>query len=50
MFWKFIAEGSEQGVSEGSEKGIVGAKLKTLVPAMFTLTATRTNHTESVRT
>jgi hypothetical protein len=41
MFWKFIAEGSEQGVSEGSEGGIVGAKLKTL-PAMFTLTATRT--------
>jgi hypothetical protein len=30
MFWKFIAEGSEQGVSEGSEGGIVGAKLKTL--------------------
>jgi hypothetical protein len=49
MFWKFIAEGSEQGVSEGSEGGIVGAKLKTL-PAMFTLTATRTTHAESVRT
>jgi hypothetical protein len=41
MFWKFIAEGSEQGVSEGSEGGIVGAKLKALL-AMFTLTGTRT--------
>jgi hypothetical protein len=38
MFWKFIAEGSEQGVREGSEGGIVGAKLKTLT-VMFTLTA-----------
>ena len=35
MFWKFIAEGGEQGVSEGPERGIVGAKLKTLL-AMFT--------------
>jgi hypothetical protein len=49
MFWKFIAEGSEQGVGERSEGGIVGAKLKTLL-AMFALTATRTNHAESVRT
>jgi hypothetical protein len=41
MFWKFIAEGGEQGVSKGSEGGIVGAKLKTLL-AMFTPTAIQT--------
>ena len=39
MFWKFVAEGSEQGVSEGSKGGIVGAKLKTLL-AMFVPTVT----------
>lgn len=41
MFWKFVAEGSEQGVSKGSEGGIVGAKLKALL-AMFAPTVTRT--------
>ena len=54
MFWKFVPEGSEQGVGEGSEGGIVGAKLKTL-QAMFTSTPTanqnkRTNEPETCHT
>jgi hypothetical protein len=50
MFWKFIAEGGEQGVGEGSEGGIVGAKLKTLLPAIIALTATGTTNAQKKRT